>query len=115
MPDGYCVIQVDSRGTGKSPGMMDPFSPQETRDYADATAVLANSRTHQFMHPLSTIVGAVLAAGLTLDSLHGHARVPSRMFNFLVPDADGLWAWPDRPWLPLAFSLQATRRAPPPH
>ena len=36
MPDGYCVIQVDSRGTGKSPGMMDPFSPQETRDYADA-------------------------------------------------------------------------------
>jgi hypothetical protein len=21
----------------------------------------------------------------------------------------GLWRWPDKPWLPLAFSLQATR------
>lgn len=113
------VFDDEGAADGK-PGWCVPYFGGElqiddTRDYADATAVLANSRTHQFMHPLSTIVGAVLAAGLTLDSLHGHARVPSRMFNFLVPDADGLWAWPDRPWLPLAFSLQATRRAPPPH
>ena len=25
-------------------------------------------------------------------------------------DAEGLWRWPDRPWLPLAFSLRAARR-----
>ena len=27
----------------------------------------------------------------------------------LVRDTDGLWTWPDRPWLPLAYSLGASR------
>jgi predicted acyl esterase len=36
VPDGFVVIQVDARGTGKSPGYVDPFSPAEIRDYADA-------------------------------------------------------------------------------
>jgi hypothetical protein len=31
------------------------------------------------------------------------------MFRGLVRDADGLWAWPDRPWLPLAYSLGAVK------
>jgi uncharacterized protein len=33
VPDGFVVIQVDSRGTGRSPGYLDPFGPVETRDY----------------------------------------------------------------------------------
>src|ERR1700722_11263278 len=36
VPDGYVVISVDSRGSGKSPGFLDPFSPRETQDYYDA-------------------------------------------------------------------------------
>ncbi len=36
VPDGYVVVQVDSRGTGKSPGYLDPFSPREIEDYRDA-------------------------------------------------------------------------------
>ena len=36
VPDGYVVVQVDSRGTGKSPGYLDPFSPREIQDYFDA-------------------------------------------------------------------------------
>ncbi len=34
--DGYVLIQVDARGTGKSPGYLDPFSPREIQDYHDA-------------------------------------------------------------------------------
>jgi hypothetical protein len=34
--DGYVVIRVDSRGSGKSPGMLDPFSPREIRDLYNA-------------------------------------------------------------------------------
>jgi predicted acyl esterase len=36
VPHGYVVIAIDSRGSGKSAGYLDPFSPQETRDYYDA-------------------------------------------------------------------------------
>lgn len=31
--EGYVCIRVDSRGAGRSPGYLDPFSPRETRDY----------------------------------------------------------------------------------
>jgi predicted acyl esterase len=33
---GYAVIQIDSRGTGKSPGYLDPCSPREIQDYYEA-------------------------------------------------------------------------------
>lgn len=33
---GYVVIRVDARGSGKSPGYLDYFSPRENRDYAEA-------------------------------------------------------------------------------
>lgn len=33
VPEGYICIRVDSRGAGRSPGYIDPFSPRETRDY----------------------------------------------------------------------------------
>lgn len=33
VPKGYVVIAVDSRGAGKSPGVLDSQSPRETQDY----------------------------------------------------------------------------------
>jgi uncharacterized protein len=36
VPDGFVIIQVDSRGSGKSPGYLDPRSPREIADYHDA-------------------------------------------------------------------------------
>ncbi|HEV2358750.1 MAG TPA: CocE/NonD family hydrolase [bacterium] len=35
VPDGYVCVRVDSRGAGRSPGFLDPFSPRETRDLYD--------------------------------------------------------------------------------
>src|SRR5476649_2471896 len=35
VPDGYVCVRVDSRGTGRSPGTIDHFSPRETRDFYD--------------------------------------------------------------------------------
>jgi hypothetical protein len=54
-------------------------------------------------------VTGLIEAGMRLDWLHEHAGVPWRMFKILVKDGDGLYRWPDKPWLPLAFSLTATR------
>jgi len=36
VPDGYVCVRVDSRGAGRSAGLLDMFSPQETQDYYDA-------------------------------------------------------------------------------
>ncbi len=33
VPHGYACVRVDSRGAGRSPGFVDPFSPRETRDF----------------------------------------------------------------------------------
>ncbi|MDB5651909.1 MAG: peptidase [Hyphomicrobiales bacterium] len=35
VPHGYICVRVDSRGTGRSPGFIDHFSPRETQDYYD--------------------------------------------------------------------------------
>jgi predicted acyl esterase len=32
VPDGYVVVRVDSRGAGRSPGYLDPWSAREARD-----------------------------------------------------------------------------------
>ena len=32
VPDGYVCVRVDSRGAGRSPGYLNPFSERETRD-----------------------------------------------------------------------------------
>jgi len=33
IPEGYACVRVDSRGAGRSPGFVDPFSPRETKDF----------------------------------------------------------------------------------
>jgi hypothetical protein len=33
VPDGYAIITVDARGTGQSPGYLDPRSPREMQDF----------------------------------------------------------------------------------
>jgi len=87
----------------------EPFVDTDPRDYADPDARLAHATTHQWLHPLGDVVTALIEAGLRLDWLHEHPVVPWRMFDCLVPDEEELYRWPDKPWLPLAYSLRATR------
>ena len=35
VPDGYACVRVDSRGAARSPGVLDIWSPRETRDFHD--------------------------------------------------------------------------------
>ena len=98
------------------PGFFAPYFSREpvllevSHDYVDETAVVRNATTYTWIHPLSDIISGLLMAGLTLDWFHEHDAVTWRMFKVLAQDANELWRWPDRPWLPLAFSLRATRR-----
>ncbi len=97
------------------PGWLIPYlqaAPQtfdDPTDYADPQARLANSRTVEWMHPLSAILDALRRAGLRLDCLQEHPRLTWRLFPGLVQDAERMWRWPEREWLPLAVSLRAVR------
>lgn len=113
-PAAY-VFDDEARQADGMPGLFVPYFQRDGlvlddhRDYADETPRLENSRTVQWVHPLGEIVTAVIDAGLRLDWLHEHDSVPWRMFRALVRDETGMYRWPRQPWLPLAFSLMATR------
>jgi len=97
------------------PGFFAPYFSRdavvmdEAHDYVDQTATVHNATTHTWIHPLGDVVTGLINAGLRLDWLHEHDAVTWQMFEQLVEGGDGQFRWPDRPWLPLAYSLQATR------
>ena len=97
------VLRYEYFGEGR-PDIWD-----EAGDYADDQAVVENTVTWEWAHPTGEVLTALLDAGLRLDFYHEHAVVPWRMFRHLVDAGDGLWGWPDERWLPLTFSLGATR------
>ena len=100
-------------GPGGMPEFAFPYSSTEPDvlddpgDYADPDAVLEHGRTWEWMHPLAEVHSALRDAGLTVDTLREHFEVPFAMFPVLVGNDEGMWAWPDRPWLPLSCSLVA--------
>jgi len=114
-PAAY-VFDDDNRSPDGMPGLFAPyFSRQpvihtDPGNYVDPDARLVNATIYNWIHPLSQVVTSLIAAGMTLDWVHDHDAVPWRMFRILVKGSDGLYRWPDKPWLPLAFSLSATRR-----
>jgi SAM-dependent methyltransferase len=80
--------------------------------YTGDTAKIAHTTTHEWVHPLSDIVNAVIAAGLRLDWLHEHEELAWQFAPIMLPDDRGrrMWVLPEGfPRLPLAFSLRATR------
>lgn len=86
-----------------------PLPFDSTEDYADPEARLSHSRTIEFQHPLSDILGALLEAGFRLDRFEEHDALPWALFPGLPRGPDGFWRWPDKAWLPLSLSLRATR------
>jgi SAM-dependent methyltransferase len=109
------VFDDEAAPSGGMPGWFAPYFLRDAliqddpRDYADPTAKITSARTHQFMHGLGDIVTNLLRSGLSLEFLHEHDAVPWQLFACLKPGADGMYRWPDKPWLPLAFSLRARR------
>jgi SAM-dependent methyltransferase len=109
------LVFDDDTGHEGKPGWCWPyfhqgvFETDDARDYADPNARLTNSRTHQFAHPLGSVVQALIDAGLRIDMLHEHDGVAWKAFSGLVEGKGRLWRFPDKPWLPLSYSIKATK------
>jgi SAM-dependent methyltransferase len=88
-----------------------PLVFDQTQTYSGDRTPLAATRTYEWIHSLSRIVGALLDAGLTLDFLHEHPALPWPLFPMLVRGEDGMWRLPDSvPAFPLSVSLRARKR-----
>jgi SAM-dependent methyltransferase len=114
-PAAYVFDDLTATADGR-PGWYMPYLSREpmledrTGDYADPDARLRNSRTVEFLHPLSDILMAAIEAGLQIDRFHEHDSIVWRMFASLKERGSREYAWPDKPWLPLSYSLRASKR-----
>jgi hypothetical protein len=72
---------------------------------------LTNTKSYQWIHPLSDIVSGLLGAGLQIEMLHEHEVLPWKPFSMMVAAGQGYYRLPDgAPSIPLALSLRARKR-----
>ena len=88
-----------------------PFVSDEPITYTGDARALSNTRTYEWIHPLSDIFAALAAAGLVVRDFREHDLLPYRLFPMMQPvESPGLFRLPDgMPRLPLSFSLKATK------
>ncbi len=109
------MVFDDETATSDKPGWFAPYFGNKAividnvRDYANPTTTLKNTRTHEFIHPLATVVQSLLDAGLRLDMLHEHPTLAWKQFARMVETDGRLYRFPDQPWLPLSYSLKASK------
>jgi SAM-dependent methyltransferase len=113
-PFAYVFDDANAAADGK-PGWYMPYLERQPmvedrpEDYANPSAVLKNSRTVQFLHPIGDVISALIDAGLRIDRFQEHDSIAWRMFAQLERRDSGEYVWPDRPWLPLSFSVRASK------
>jgi SAM-dependent methyltransferase len=87
-----------------------PLISETSTTYTGDTAKLASNRILEWSHPLSDIIGSLLANGLRLDFFHEYEVLPWRRFPMMLPVGDRLYCLPEGvPRMPLSFSLKATK------
>jgi SAM-dependent methyltransferase len=113
-PAAY-VFDDETRAADGRPGWFaayftrEPIPNDTSLDYSDPEARLTNTRSYNWIHPTGALITGLIHSGMRLDWLHEHDAVVWQMFSCLVKGPDDLYRWPEKPWLPLAFSLLATR------
>lgn len=72
-----------------------------------------HNRSVEWQHPVGEVVTALAATGLRIEFLHEHDVSLFPRFGTLERGTDGHYRFPpDRPRIPLMYSLKATRPKP---
>jgi SAM-dependent methyltransferase len=87
-----------------------PLEFKNETTYTGDPTIMTNQLTHEWIHPVSTILGALIEAGLTIKMFREHEVLPWRGLRSLVPASDRLWRLPEgHPRFPLSFPLRARK------
>ena len=90
--------------------MAAPLVQDDVMTYTGDATLLDHTSIYEWCHPLSVIIGGLLNAGLHLDFLHEHERLPWRYFPMMLKAEDWGYRLPDsHPPMPLSFSLRASK------
>ena len=124
-PGGY-VYKLDGHPAALAleedkAGRLTPTYPCSHRDtplifdddttYTGDPDKLTNTRSYEWIHPLSTIVNSLIGAGLTLDFLNEHDRLAWKLFQCMQDAGENMLKLPPEvPSFPLAYSLKASKR-----
>ncbi len=85
------------------------FAGGEDGDYADPDTVV-NKDSVEWPYALSRVIGALLSAGLKLESFREFPYTTYQSLPFLEKRSDGRWIMPGYPeGFPMMFSLKARR------
>ena len=85
-----------------------PITEDQETTYNGAETRISNTRTYEWIHPLSAIFNALIEAGLQITRFDEHEGLPWRLFANMEQGPDHLWRLPPgHPRLPLGFSLRA--------
>jgi SAM-dependent methyltransferase len=115
--DAHPGLQVLEEAAGKLVVTHDYRTPtdrplafiNETTYTGDPT-VMENQQSHEWIHPLSAVLGGLVDAGMTITMFREHEILPWKALTCMVPASERMWRLPDAyPRMPLAFSLRARK------
>jgi SAM-dependent methyltransferase len=89
-----------------------PIELEEEGTYTDTGCAFSHNRTHEWIHPLSETLMALINAGLRITNLREHDAVPWQPFPSMTHGADKQWRLnPAIPRIPLAVTIEARKDA----
>ncbi|MDJ1159715.1 methyltransferase domain-containing protein [Chelatococcus sp. SYSU_G07232] len=112
-PQALCLEESDGRLVATYPwrtpdGGPIPFEAETT--YTGDPTPLVNRKTFEWMHPVGDILSALVDAGLVIEAVREHERLPYGLFPLMVEAGERLYRLPDgMPAMPLALSIRARK------
>ena len=87
-----------------------PLVWDDAQTYTGDARLIARTRNYEWIHPISDVVNATIAAGLRLDFLREHEIVVWKAFPFVEEAGEDQFALPaGQVKVPMSFSLGATK------
>jgi len=87
-----------------------PLSFTNATTYTGDPTVMANPSTREWIHSLSSVLGALIEAGMSLTMFREHELLPWQGLPIMVPATARMWRLPDSfPRMPLSYSLRARK------
>ena len=88
-----------------------PLELDWPEDYANPDAVVQNTKTFEWSHPISDILNAVIGAGLALEWVHEHDRIAWKLLPIMEKGGHRMFRLPDDfpVRVPLSLSLSARK------